>query len=177
MHRVNRSAPWKEQARAGLAPDLSVRQCQKGGSGRLSFRPTLPSSQSSFAPLSNELGSLDGIGEHVVPELLGRVAPSPEPSVRMRSRMSAWLRFLTISARSRANIEVGSFAGAAKPYQTTTSNPGSASATAGLADRAGKRPGVVTAPRADADSRLRIRRARPTNATTSRQITSSGAAR
>ncbi len=73
MRRVNRSAPSKEQARAGLAPDLSVRQCQKGGSGRLSFRPTLPSAQSSFAPPCDGLGPLDGIGEHVVAELRGRV--------------------------------------------------------------------------------------------------------
>ena len=62
MHRVNRSVPWKEQAKAGLAPDLTVRECQKGGSGR------------------HELGPLDEIGEHVVAELRGRVAPSPEPS-------------------------------------------------------------------------------------------------
>ena len=48
----------------------------------------------------------------------------------MRLRMSGWLRILTISACSRANIEVGSFAGAAMPYQPTTWNPGSASATA-----------------------------------------------
>ena len=48
-----------------------------------------------------------------------------------------------ITAGSRANIEVGSFAGAAKPYQTTIFNPGSASAIAGLVGRAGKRPGVV----------------------------------
>ena len=61
MHRVNRSAPSKEQARAGLASDLSMRQCHKGGSGRLYFRPTLPSSQSTFAPLYNELGPLEGL--------------------------------------------------------------------------------------------------------------------
>ena len=30
MHRVNRSVPWKEQAKARLAPDLTVRECQKG---------------------------------------------------------------------------------------------------------------------------------------------------
>ena len=80
MHRVNRSAPWKEQARAGLAPDCSVRKCQKGVSGCLSLRSTLQSSQSSFALLSDEIDLLDEIGEHVVAELLGRVAPSLEPS-------------------------------------------------------------------------------------------------
>ena len=79
MHRVNRSAPWKEQARAGLAPNCSVRKCQKGVSGCLSLRSTLQSSQSSFAPLSDEIDPLDEIGEHVVAELLGRVAPGPEP--------------------------------------------------------------------------------------------------
>ena len=35
MHRVNRSAPWKVQSRAKLAPDLTVCKCQKGRSGRL----------------------------------------------------------------------------------------------------------------------------------------------
>ena len=56
MHRVNRSVPWKERAKAGLAPDLTARECQKGDSGR------------------HELGPLDEIGEHVVAELRGRVA-------------------------------------------------------------------------------------------------------
>jgi hypothetical protein len=37
---------------------------------------------------------------------------------------------------------VGSFAGAAMPYQPATSSPGSASATAGLAGSAGKRLGA-----------------------------------
>ena len=32
MHRANRSAPWKERSRARLAPDFSLRKCQKGGS-------------------------------------------------------------------------------------------------------------------------------------------------
>ena len=31
MHRVNRSVPWKEQAKTRLAPDLTVRECQKWG--------------------------------------------------------------------------------------------------------------------------------------------------
>ena len=52
MRRVKRSVPWKEQARAGLAPDVTVRKCQKGGFRPPFFSTPSPSSQSSFAPLS-----------------------------------------------------------------------------------------------------------------------------
>ena len=92
MHRVNRSAPWKERAKAGVAPDLTVRECQKGDSGRHESLAHLTRSASMYWRNS-----------------AGELPTGSEPSVRMRSRMSAWLRFLTISARSRANIEVGSF--------------------------------------------------------------------
>src|SRR5659263_126267 len=52
MHRGNRSARWKEQPKVGLAPDLTVCECQKGGLGPPVFLTRSPSSQSSFAPLS-----------------------------------------------------------------------------------------------------------------------------
>ena len=74
MHRVNRSAPWKEQARGGLAPDFSLRKCQKGGSGRLSFDPLCVFSVQLRTALLDELGPLDEIGEHLLEELRGRVA-------------------------------------------------------------------------------------------------------
>ena len=39
MHRVNRSVPWKEQAKAGLAPDLTVRDARKGAWAAFLFDP------------------------------------------------------------------------------------------------------------------------------------------
>lgn len=70
--------------------------------------------------------------------------------------MSAWLRFLTISARSRANIEVGSFAGAAMPYHPATSDLGSASARLAT----GRFLGVVEPSLELADERESFRTAR-----------------
>ena len=61
MRRVNRSVPWKEQARTGLAPDLSVRQCQKGGSG-----PPFFSTHSPVFSVQLRTALLDELGEHLL---------------------------------------------------------------------------------------------------------------
>ena len=88
MHRGNRSAPWKEPSRVGLAPDLSVRQCQKGGSGRSSFRPLSVFSVQLRTLSLKSLALLTRSASMYRRNSAGELATGYEPSGRMRSRMS-----------------------------------------------------------------------------------------
>ena len=101
------------------------------------------SSKSSFASLSlTSLAHLTSSASIYWRNSAGELPTGSEPSVTDPLAYVRLVEVPIISARSRANIEVGSFAGAAMPYQPATSSPGSASATAGLAGSAGKRLGA-----------------------------------
>jgi hypothetical protein len=75
----------------------------------------------------------------------GLLPTGSEPSSTMRLRMSGASSALTSSACNRATMFGGIAAGPMTPYQPTTSNPGSASATAGSSGSEARRLGVVTA--------------------------------
>lgn len=63
-----------------------MRECQKGGSGRLFFRPTLRLISPASHRSPDELVPLDEIGEYVLVEFRGRELPTgSEPSATPRS--------------------------------------------------------------------------------------------
>ncbi len=76
----------------------------------------------------------------------GELPTGSEPSARMRSRMSGVFRILMSSFVQPRDDRLRQLRGGPiTPYQPTTSNPGSASATAGTSGSAAMRFGVVTA--------------------------------
>ena len=130
---------------AGPARDVSVRECQSRRLRPSFFSAQSACSRSSFAPLLGELGLFAKSGEHVLAELRVRGAE------RFRSARKDALAHVRLDevqnlcAQSR-KYRGGKFAGAAMQYQVATSNPGSASATAGMTESTGWRPdaGVVS---------------------------------
>src|SRR5262245_4541314 len=140
--------------RAGLTAWLGLRAAARQGDGRCEghyrnracSHRMLPRSQSSFAPLSlTTLAHLTRSASMNSRNSSGELPTGSEPSATIRSRTSGWLRILTNSSCRRATIGFGRLAGPITPYQPTTSNPGNASATAGMSGIAARRVGVVTA--------------------------------
>lgn len=111
-----------------------------GGSDRRSFLLNLHLLGPASLLLLGELGLFAKSGEHVLAELRMRGSFRP---VREDALAHARLdEVQNLCAQSR-KYRGRKFAGAAMQYQVATSNPGSASATAGMTGSTGRRPGVV----------------------------------
>ena len=147
MRCVSRSNLCRVQVMAGPARDVSVRKCQSRRLRPSFFSTQSASSLSSFAPspwrawsFCEKRRARAGGTPHARRQTFRPARKDALAHVRLDEVQN-------LCAQSR-KYRGGKFAGAAMQYQVATSNPGSASATAGMTESTGWRTdAVIVSPR------------------------------